>query len=132
MKSATILGAHHSADHDDLEGPGYARGYLIDPPTGGGFYTIMSGGYDCSGCKKVPYFSNPLIRIDPMTRRWSLLGLPAGVAGKADNARRIREEAGRVSAFRTLKCPGSAPAACGLGSPGSPLVDPDDPPLLVP
>ncbi|MCC7156374.1 MAG: hypothetical protein IT161_17490 [Bryobacterales bacterium] len=126
------FGAHHSVDHDDVEGPSYARGHVFDADGSPGFYTIMSGGYSCSGCKKIPYFSNPAVRIDPMIRGWSLTGQPAGVAGKADNARRIREEAGRVAAFRTLKCPGNAPAGCGSGSPGAPPVDPDDPPVFVP
>lgn len=126
------LGAHHSVDHGDVVGPAYARGYVFDAESGPGFFTIMSGGYSCSGCKKTPYFSNPDVRIDPVTRGWSLTGQPAGVHGKADNARKIREEAGRVAAFRSLKCPGSAPAGCGSGGPGTPPVDPDDPPLHVP
>lgn len=124
------MGAHHPASQGDVgSSPGYARGY-----DGPGFYTIMSNGDGCDQpCIQVPYFSNPFLKIDSMTRNWSLTGAPAGHPNTAYNVRRMREESGRLAAFRTLKCPGNAPVGCGLpGGSIGPAPDPDDPPVLIP
>lgn len=132
------FGALHGAGDeeygDPFQQPAYAHGYT---DTSSGFYTIMASGKLCpttlgTWCPQVPYYSNPLIRLDPNFKGWSLTGRPMGSSSSANNARRIREESGPVSAYKSLRCPASTSGCifgAGGGAPSGP--DPEDPPILV-
>jgi hypothetical protein len=117
------LGAGHAAaePQDDSYAfePSYAHGHT---DRDGGFRTIMAYGNACGEdkerlCPKVPYFSSPRIKIDAAFKAWNLTGRPAGSSGAANNARRILEESGPVSAYRSLGCTGSG-FGCSSGTPG--------------
>lgn len=116
------LGAGHAAgepqDDDYLYEPVYAHGHTDRI---GGFRTIMAYGTACGEdketlCPRVPYFSSPRVKIDPAFKSWSLTGRPAG-ASTANNALRITQESGPVSAYRSLGCTGSG-FGCPSGGPG--------------
>ena len=82
-----LLGARHDRSIDANESPfPYAHGYV----NGTKWRDIMSYKEGCSGCPRIPYFSNPRIMYK---------GEPTGTAA-SDNARVILEQAERVSNFR--------------------------------
>lgn len=82
-----IIGARHdrSLDHNTSPFP-YGHGYV----NGTKWRDIMSYKASCNGCPRLPFWSNPTIKIK---------GEPAGRVD-ADNARVILEQAERVSKFR--------------------------------
>ena len=82
-----IIGARHdkALDPNTLPFP-YGHGYV----NGNKWRDIMSYRQSCSGCPRIPYWSNPTIKIR---------GEVAG-AVDADNARVILEQAERVAKFR--------------------------------
>lgn len=87
--------AHNfGASHDigaSQPGPGlhsYSQGY-VNPAVG--YRTIMSYSTACSGCMRVPYFSNPTAMYN---------GNPTGDPGK-DNARTLTESAAGVASYRS-------------------------------
>ncbi|HEU0158289.1 MAG TPA: M12 family metallo-peptidase, partial [Hyphomicrobiaceae bacterium] len=82
-----IIGARHEKAMDASTTPfPYGHGYV----NGTKWRDIMSYRQSCNGCPRVPYWSNPTIKIR---------GETAGSAD-ADNARVILEQAERVSKFR--------------------------------
>jgi hypothetical protein len=82
-----IIGARHDVALDPTSSPfPYGHGYV----NGTKWRDIMSYRQSCSGCPRVPYWSNPAIKIR---------GERAG-STDADNARVILEQAERVSRFR--------------------------------
>jgi hypothetical protein len=128
------LGADHAAGEpasdDQFQEPAYAHGYT---DVAGGFRTIMSYGRACAeeeSCPKVPYFSTPLVKIDPSTKGWSLTGRPAGNSTSSNNARRIREESGPVSGYHSLKCPGNKGSQCSFDGGGDGGGDENPPPVV--
>ena len=82
-----IIGARHdkALDPNTLPFP-YGHGYV----NGNKWRDIMSYRQSCSGCPRIPYWSNPTIKIRG----------EAGGAVDADNARVILEQAERVAKFR--------------------------------
>ncbi len=87
--------AHNfGASHDigaSQPGPGiysYSQGYVNQTL---GYRTIMSYTTACTGCLRVPFFSNPTANYN---------GNPLGDPGK-DNARTLTETAAGVAAYRT-------------------------------
>lgn len=132
------FGALHGAGDeeygDPFQQPSYAHGYT---DAAAGFYTIMASGQLCPAdtsiwCPPVPYFSNPLIKLERNFKSWSLTGRPIGNSSSANNSRRIREESGPVSAYKSLRCPAST-SGCIFGAGGGPPSgsDPEDPPIVV-
>ena len=82
-----IIGARHDMALDPNTAPfPYGHGYV----NGTKWRDIMSYRQSCNGCPRIPYWSNPTIKIR---------GEAAG-AIDADNARVILEQAERVSKFR--------------------------------
>jgi metallopeptidase family M12-like protein len=82
-----IIGARHEKALDSSTMPfPYGHGYV----NGTKWRDIMSYRQSCNGCPRVPYWSNPTIKIR---------GEPGGSVD-ADNARVILEQAERVSNFR--------------------------------
>jgi hypothetical protein len=82
-----IIGARHDKALDPNTTPfPYGHGYV----NGTKWRDIMSYRQSCSGCPRIPYWSNPTIKIR---------GEPGGTID-ADNARVILEQAERVSKFR--------------------------------
>jgi hypothetical protein len=82
-----IIGARHDKALDPNTTPfPYGHGYV----NGTKWRDIMSYRQSCSGCPRIPYWSNPTIKIR---------GEPGGAAD-ADNARVILEQAERVANFR--------------------------------
>jgi Metallo-peptidase family M12B Reprolysin-like len=82
-----IIGARHDKALDPNTSPfPYGHGYV----NGNKWRDIMSSRQSCSGCPRIPYWSNPTIKIR---------GEVAG-AVDADNARVILEQAERVAKFR--------------------------------
>jgi hypothetical protein len=82
-----ILGARHdrSIDKQDTPFP-YGHGYV----NGTKWRDIMSYHASCSGCPRIPFWSNPRVNYQ---------GEPTGTATE-DNARVILEQAARVAQFR--------------------------------
>ena len=82
-----IIGARHdkALDPNTLPFP-YGHGYV----NGNKWRDIMSYRQSCSGCPRIPYWSNPTIKIRG----------EVGGAVDADNARVILEQAERVAKFR--------------------------------
>jgi hypothetical protein len=82
-----ILGARHDRQTDPSNSPyPYGHGYV----NGTKWRDIMSYAESCSGCLRIPFWSNP---------RLSYKGEPTGTLSE-DNARVILEQAERVSKFR--------------------------------
>jgi hypothetical protein len=82
-----ILGARHDTQTDEVNSPfAYGHGYV----NGSKWRDIMSYRESCSGCRRIPYWSNPRVLYD---------GEPTGTDTN-DNARVILEQAERVSKFR--------------------------------
>jgi peptidyl-Asp metalloendopeptidase len=82
-----IIGARHDRTVDPMTKPyAYAHGYI----NGSKWRTLMSYKDGCSGCPRIPYWSNPRIMY---------MGEPTGTTGN-DAARVILQEAERVSKFR--------------------------------
>jgi hypothetical protein len=82
-----IIGARHDLGLDKNMSPfPYGHGYV----NGTKWRDIMSYKASCGGCPRLPFFSNPTIKIR---------GEPGG-AMHMDNARVVLEEAQRVSKFR--------------------------------
>lgn len=82
-----ILGARHDRRADPADWPYvYAHGFV----NGRKWRDIMSYRASCDGCPRLPFFSNPRLRLD---------GEPMGTPA-SDNARVILENAERVSRFR--------------------------------
>ena len=82
-----IIGARHDLSLDKLMTPfAYGHGYV----NGTKWRDIMSYKESCNGCPRIPVWSSPLVQVK---------GEPAGTAD-LDNARVLREQAGRVAAFR--------------------------------
>jgi hypothetical protein len=82
-----ILGARHDTQTDGINSPfAYGHGYV----NGSKWRDIMSYQESCSGCRRIPYWSNPRVLYD---------GEPTGTDAN-DNARVILEQAERVSKFR--------------------------------
>jgi hypothetical protein len=82
-----ILGARHDRITDPNDKPyPFAHGYI----NGTKWRDMMSYQEGCSGCPRIPYWSNP---------RVTYKGEPTGTAA-SDNARVILEQAERVASFR--------------------------------
>jgi hypothetical protein len=82
-----ILGARHEMAGDESVSPfPYGHGYV----NGTKWRDIMSYNASCNGCPRLPFWSNPTIKIN---------GEPGGDR-QADNARVILEQAQRVANFR--------------------------------
>ena len=82
-----IIGVRHDRMIDDTNAPfAYGHGYI----NGTKWRDMMSYQEGCSGCPRIPYWSNPRIKYQ---------GEPTGTAA-TDNARVILEQAERVSKFR--------------------------------
>jgi hypothetical protein len=82
-----ILGARHDRSIDALDTPfPYGHGYV----NGAKWRDIMSYQAACSGCPRIPFWSNPRVTYQ---------GEPRGTETE-DNARVILEQAARVAAFR--------------------------------
>ncbi|MGH1492982.1 MAG: Ig-like domain-containing protein, partial [Acidimicrobiales bacterium] len=89
-ETAHNLGASHDIGASQ-PGPGlfsYSQGY-VNPVLG--YRTIMSYTTACSGCLRVPFFSNPTGNYN---------GNPVGDAGK-DNGRTLNETAAGVASYRS-------------------------------
>jgi hypothetical protein len=83
-----IIGARHDYSLDQSTGPfPFGHGFV----NGTKWRTMMSYKSSCNGCPRLPIWSNPDVRI---------AGEPAGTAS-ANNARVLREQAERVSRFRS-------------------------------
>jgi peptidyl-Asp metalloendopeptidase len=87
------IGHVQGARHDNNPGtPVYALGYLFSTATSNN-RTIMAVGGSCNpptGCR-VQFFSTPLATFG---------GIPVGIAGSRDNARRINETANQIKGHR--------------------------------
>lgn len=82
-----LIGARHDRALDDTPRPfPYGHGYVH----GNDWRTIMSYKDSCNDCPRRPIWSSPDVKIDDV---------PAGDAN-TDNAKVIREQAGRVANFR--------------------------------
>jgi Metallo-peptidase family M12 len=82
-----ILGARHDKALDDNTSPfPYGHGFV----NGTKWRDIMSYTSSCNGCPRLPFWSNPTIKV---------MGEPGGT-NDTDNARVILEQADRVSKFR--------------------------------
>lgn len=82
-----IIGARHDKALDQNTSPfPYGHGYV----NGSKWRDIMSYKSSCNGCPRLPFWSNPAIKI---------MGERAGTI-ETDNARVILEQAERVSRFR--------------------------------
>jgi hypothetical protein len=82
-----IIGARHDLTLDKATTPfPYGHGYV----NGNKWRDIMSYKGSCDGCPRLPVWSSPLVKV-----RGDVAGTP-----DQDNARVIREQAARVSAFR--------------------------------
>lgn len=83
-----IIGARHDVGLDENKTPfPFGHGFISGNKK---WRTMMSYEQSCDGCPRLPVWSNPDVRIQ---------GEPAG-SDLANNARAIREGAGRVSRFR--------------------------------
>ena len=82
-----LIGARHDLNLDKNLTPfPYGHGFV----NGTKWRDIMSYKESCNGCPRLPIWSSPLIKV-----RGDVAGAP-----DLDNARVIREQAGRVAAFR--------------------------------
>jgi hypothetical protein len=82
-----LIGARHDLNLDKNMTPfPYGHGYV----NGTKWRDIMSYKESCNGCPRLPVWSSPLVKV-----RGEAAGTP-----DLDNARVIREQAGRVAAFR--------------------------------
>jgi hypothetical protein len=82
-----IIGARHDRSLDESASPfPYGHGYV----NGTKWRDIMSYQASCKGCPRLPFWSNPTMKIR---------GERAGTVG-ADNARVVLEQAERVASFR--------------------------------
>jgi hypothetical protein len=82
-----IIGTRHELAIDKTMTPfPYGHGYV----NGNKWRDIMSYKESCGGCPRLPVWSNPKVMVQ---------GEPAGTPD-LDNARVIREQAGRVAGFR--------------------------------
>ena len=82
-----LIGARHDLNLDKNLTPfPYGHGFV----NGTKWRDIMSYKESCNGCPRLPIWSSPLIKV-----RGDVAGTP-----DLDNARVIREQAGRVAAFR--------------------------------
>lgn len=83
-----IIGTRHNRPIDTSPGPfPYGHGFVGPDLT---WRSMMSYRSSCSGCPRLPMWSTPVTQVK---------GQPAGDE-MSDNARVIREQAGRVAAFR--------------------------------
>lgn len=82
-----IIGARHDRQLDPTDSPfPYGHGYV----NGTKWRDIMSYRVHCNGCPRLPFWSNPIVKVR---------GEPAGSVD-TDNARVLLEQAERVSRFR--------------------------------
>lgn len=94
-----LFGARHDRALDDSTTPfAFGHGFIH----GNKWRTMMSYKQACGGCKRLPIWSSPEIKIN---------GGPAGDEAQHNNAKVIRDQAARVARFRTGEPAVDAPAA---------------------
>jgi len=94
-----LFGARHDHALDRNTAPfAYGHGFVYRKS----WRTIMSYKEACDGCKRLPFWSSPEVKID---------GVAAGDEASFNNAKVIREQAERVSRFRGAAAPGDVKQA---------------------
>lgn len=104
------LGCQHDADNAGTSGPAYAKGWRFTGDSGRQHRTTMA----YAPGRRISHFSDPDINFD---------GKPTGVAGQADNARRIAETDSGTANYRPTRVGSNPTTPTQPPAPQPPAID---------